>query len=114
MHNKSGAPVAFVEFTDIRLATHAMNALQGFILFSSSDRGGGIRIEYAKNKMGDISGGSSSGGSSSVGGSSINSQPLNHHHNHNHQHQHQNNHISQHHLQLHHHNNDIVNSIGHD
>lgn len=79
---------------DIHLATNAINALQGFILFSSPDRGG-IRIEYAKNKMGDISGGSSSAGSSSVGGSSINSQPLNHIH----------------HLQHQHNNHDIVNSV---
>lgn len=38
---------------DVRLATHAMNALQGYVLFSS-DRGG-MRIEYAKNKMGEVS-----------------------------------------------------------
>lgn len=30
-----------------------MNALQGYVLFSS-DRGG-MRIEYAKNKMGEVS-----------------------------------------------------------
>lgn len=50
-----------------------MNALQGYLLFSSTDRNGGIRIEYAKNKMGDISGSSSSsttGGGGSGGGSS--------------------------------------------
>ncbi|XP_076322773.1 protein couch potato-like isoform X2 [Tachypleus tridentatus] len=53
MHNKGGAPVAFVEYQDVRLASHAMNAFQGYVLFSS-DRGG-IRIEYAKNKMGEVS-----------------------------------------------------------
>ncbi|KAG8191364.1 hypothetical protein JTE90_006108 [Oedothorax gibbosus] len=53
MHNKGGAPVAFVEYQDIRLATHALQALQGYVLFSS-DRGG-LRIEYAKNKMGEVS-----------------------------------------------------------
>ncbi|XP_023226903.1 RNA-binding protein with multiple splicing 2-like isoform X2 [Centruroides sculpturatus] len=53
MHNKGGAPVAFVEYQDIRLAMHALNALQGYVLFSS-DRGG-VRIEYAKNKMGEMS-----------------------------------------------------------
>lgn len=53
MHNKGGAPVAFVEYQDVRLATHAMNALQGCVLFSS-DRGG-VRIEFAKNKMGEVS-----------------------------------------------------------
>ncbi|CAG2110782.1 unnamed protein product, partial [Medioppia subpectinata] len=51
MHNKGGAPVAFVEYTDVRLASHAMNALQAYVLFSS-DRGG-MRIEYARNKMGE-------------------------------------------------------------
>uniref|UniRef100_T1JF71 RRM domain-containing protein n=1 Tax=Strigamia maritima TaxID=126957 RepID=T1JF71_STRMM len=52
MHNKGGAPVAFVEYQDVRFATQAMTNLQGFILLSS-DRGG-IRIEYAKNKMGEV------------------------------------------------------------
>ncbi|GAB6019127.1 hypothetical protein CHUAL_000745 [Chamberlinius hualienensis] len=51
MHNKGGSPVAFVEYQDIRFAAQAMNSLQGFGLVSS-DRGG-IRIEYAKNKMGE-------------------------------------------------------------
>eukprot|EP00106_Octopus_bimaculoides_P016325 XP_014783767.1 PREDICTED: protein couch potato-like isoform X9 [Octopus bimaculoides] len=52
MHNKGGSPVAFVEFQDVRQATEAMNRLHGFVLLSS-DRGG-IRIEYAKNKMGEV------------------------------------------------------------
>lgn len=52
MHNKGGAPVAFVEYQDIRCAAQAMNSLQGFVLLSS-DRGG-VRIEYAKNKMGEV------------------------------------------------------------
>ncbi|ESO90845.1 hypothetical protein LOTGIDRAFT_122701, partial [Lottia gigantea] len=51
MHNKGGSPVAFVEFQDLRTATEAMARLQGFMLLSS-DRGG-IRIEYARNKMGE-------------------------------------------------------------
>ncbi|KAK7095917.1 hypothetical protein V1264_005271 [Littorina saxatilis] len=55
MHNKGGSPVAFVEFQDVRQATEAMGRLQGFVLLSS-DRGG-IRIEYAKNKMGEVVGG---------------------------------------------------------
>uniref|UniRef100_A0A915JUG5 RRM domain-containing protein n=1 Tax=Romanomermis culicivorax TaxID=13658 RepID=A0A915JUG5_ROMCU len=50
-HNKSGSPVAFVEYTEIRHAAQAMASLQGFTL-PSSDRGG-IRIEYAKHKMGE-------------------------------------------------------------
>ncbi|XP_064471487.1 protein couch potato-like isoform X2 [Ornithodoros turicata] len=53
MHNKGGAPVAFVEYQDVHHATHAMKALQGFQLFSS-DRGG-VRIEFAKNRMGEVS-----------------------------------------------------------
>ncbi|XP_062605423.1 U1 small nuclear ribonucleoprotein A-like isoform X7 [Saccostrea cucullata] len=52
MHNKGGSPVAFVEFQDVRQAGEAMGRLQGFVLLSS-DRGG-IRIEYAKNKMGEV------------------------------------------------------------
>ncbi|CAG5127268.1 unnamed protein product, partial [Candidula unifasciata] len=51
MHNKGGSPVAFVEFQDVRQAQEAMTRLQGFVLLSS-DRGG-IRIEYAKSKIGD-------------------------------------------------------------
>jgi hypothetical protein len=45
--------VIFVEFQDVRTAIMAMNNLQGFTL-PSSERGTGIRIEYAKTKMGDI------------------------------------------------------------
>ena len=37
---------------DIALATDAMNKLQGAVL-ASSERGG-IRIEYARTKMGDV------------------------------------------------------------
>ena len=52
MHNKAGAPVAFVEYRDVRTATDAMTRLQGFILLSSER--GGIRIEYAsKAKLGE-------------------------------------------------------------
>ncbi|KAK0424265.1 hypothetical protein QR680_008582 [Steinernema hermaphroditum] len=54
MHNKGGSSVAFVEFQDIRQATQALISLQGAQL-SSSERGG-LRIEYAKNKMGDVNG----------------------------------------------------------
>lgn len=52
MYNKGGSPVAFVEYQELRHATEALNRLQGFVLLSS-DRGG-IRIEYAKNKMGEV------------------------------------------------------------
>ncbi|KAK7085731.1 RNA-binding protein with multiple splicing 2 [Halocaridina rubra] len=51
MHTKGGTPVAFVEFSDVRCASAALTSLQGFVLVSS-DRGG-IRIEYAKSKMGE-------------------------------------------------------------
>ncbi|VDK42301.1 unnamed protein product [Anisakis simplex] len=54
MHTKGGSSVAFVEYSDIRQATQAMTSLQGFQI-SSSERGG-MRIEYAKNKMGDVNG----------------------------------------------------------
>ncbi|XP_064645689.1 protein couch potato-like isoform X1 [Lineus longissimus] len=53
MHNKGGPPVAFVEFTDVVSATEAMSALQGRFLLSSDQSRGGMRIEYAKNKMGE-------------------------------------------------------------
>lgn len=52
MHTKGGSPVAFVEFSDVRVASAALTALQGCAL-ASSDRGG-IRIEYAKTKMGEV------------------------------------------------------------
>uniref|UniRef100_A0AC34PXJ4 RRM domain-containing protein n=1 Tax=Panagrolaimus sp. JU765 TaxID=591449 RepID=A0AC34PXJ4_9BILA len=52
LNNKSSAPVAFVEFSDVRQASYALANLQGAQL-ASSERGGGIRIEYAKTKMGE-------------------------------------------------------------
>ena len=51
MYNKGGSPVAFVEYQDLKNASEALGRLQGFVLLSS-DRGG-IRIEYAKHKMGE-------------------------------------------------------------
>ncbi len=41
-----------VLFQDVRFAAEAMNRLQGFVLLSSER--GGIRIEYARNKMGEV------------------------------------------------------------
>lgn len=78
MHNKGGAPVAFVEYADVRCAAQALISLQGTYLLSS-DRGG-VRIEYARNKMaetvmngglsdGSPASGASSSSSSMVGGS---------------------------------------------
>ncbi|XP_052785667.1 protein couch potato-like isoform X9 [Mya arenaria] len=52
MYNKNGSPVCFVEYQEVKEANEAMSRLQGFVLLSS-DRGG-IRIEYAKHKMGEI------------------------------------------------------------
>jgi hypothetical protein len=54
MHNKGGSPVAFVEYQDVRQAAVALSSLQGFVL-NTTERGQGIRIEYAKTKMGDVS-----------------------------------------------------------
>lgn len=67
MHNKGGAPVAFVEYADVRCAAQALISLQGTYLLSS-DRGG-VRIEYARNKMAET-GGSNNGGSPTSGSSS--------------------------------------------
>uniref|UniRef100_A0A0E0LEW8 RRM domain-containing protein n=1 Tax=Oryza punctata TaxID=4537 RepID=A0A0E0LEW8_ORYPU len=50
MQNKSGAPVAFVDFKDMDSSTEAINRLQGVILYSST--GEGMRLEYAKSRMG--------------------------------------------------------------
>jgi hypothetical protein len=59
MHNKGGAPVAFVEYADVRFAAQALMALQGTYLLSS-DRGG-VRIEYARNKMAEAGNSPTSG-----------------------------------------------------
>nr|CAD1827724.1 unnamed protein product [Ananas comosus var. bracteatus] len=49
MQNKSGAPVAFVDFKDVNSSAAALNRLQGTILYSSEE---GMRLEYAKSRMG--------------------------------------------------------------
>uniref|UniRef100_A0A8R1DJK5 RRM domain-containing protein n=1 Tax=Caenorhabditis japonica TaxID=281687 RepID=A0A8R1DJK5_CAEJA len=54
LHNKNGSCVAFVEYSDLQKATQAMLSLQGFQV-SPNDRGG-LRIEYARNKMADVNG----------------------------------------------------------
>ncbi|KAM3709258.1 hypothetical protein ACB098_02G160600 [Castanea mollissima] len=51
MQNTYGAPVAFVDFQDTPSSTGAMNHLQGTILYSSP-AGEGMRLEYAKSRMG--------------------------------------------------------------
>lgn len=45
-----GSPMCFVEFEDIKNATHAMHALYGTMLSNSIK--GGIRISYSKNPLG--------------------------------------------------------------
>ncbi|KAL6873714.1 hypothetical protein ACP4OV_013796 [Aristida adscensionis] len=50
MQKKIGAPVAFVDYMDVSSSTEALNRLQGVILYSSP--GEGIRLEYAKSRMG--------------------------------------------------------------
>ncbi|XP_065184003.1 RNA-binding protein with multiple splicing 2-like isoform X2 [Sycon ciliatum] len=51
LHSKGSTPVAFVEFTDETFAHNSLVYLQGFQLLSSER--GGIRIEFARNRMGD-------------------------------------------------------------
>ncbi|XP_026394091.1 uncharacterized protein LOC113289127 isoform X2 [Papaver somniferum] len=50
MQNKNGAPVAFVDFQDIACSTSALNKLQDTVLYSFV--GEGMRLEYAKSRMG--------------------------------------------------------------
>lgn len=50
MQTKAGLPVAFVEFQDEACSTQALTQLQNYML-PSSDRGG-MRLEYAKSRMG--------------------------------------------------------------
>lgn len=51
MQSTYGAPVAFVDFQDVASSTDALNSLQGVILLSSpADEG--MRLEYAKSRMG--------------------------------------------------------------
>uniref|UniRef100_A0A6N2M3E3 RRM domain-containing protein n=1 Tax=Salix viminalis TaxID=40686 RepID=A0A6N2M3E3_SALVM len=51
MQSTYGAPVAFVDFQDTASSTGALNHLQGTILYSSV-AGEGMRLEYAKSRMG--------------------------------------------------------------
>ncbi|XP_074564992.1 uncharacterized protein LOC141821466 [Curcuma longa] len=50
MQNKKSVPVAFVDFEDVKSSTAAFNHLQGTILDSSGRDG--MRLEYAKTRMG--------------------------------------------------------------
>lgn len=51
MQSTYGTPVAFVDFQDTPCSTGALNHLQGTVLYSSP-AGEGMRIEYAKSRMG--------------------------------------------------------------
>ncbi|XP_054775961.1 RNA-binding protein L isoform X4 [Prosopis cineraria] len=51
MQSTYGAPVAFVDFQDVASSTGALNSLQGTVLFSSA-AGEGMRLAYAKSRMG--------------------------------------------------------------
>ncbi|XP_078356728.1 RNA-binding protein with multiple splicing 2-like isoform X2 [Oculina patagonica] len=53
MHSKGSSPVCFVEYLDVFTATNAMHTLRGHIMPSSIEKGG-IRIEYARTKMGEV------------------------------------------------------------
>lgn len=61
MHSKGGAPVAFVEFAEIAHAVAAMQSMQGYNLIANVGMnaaqnvggGNGIRIEFAKTRMGE-------------------------------------------------------------
>jgi len=48
MSQKDGAPICFVEYSDISCSTNSMNSFQGFMVGPSP-----IRIEYAKARMGE-------------------------------------------------------------
>ncbi|XXG63812.1 hypothetical protein AAC387_Pa05g1914 [Persea americana] len=50
MQNKRGVPVAFVDFQDVASSTVALRFLQGSPQFSLD--GEGMRLEYAKSRMG--------------------------------------------------------------
>ncbi|KAL5469296.1 hypothetical protein EMCRGX_G030538 [Ephydatia muelleri] len=52
LYTRSGPPVCFAEFRDVECATSAMEKFQGHML-ASSKRNSGIRIEYAKQRMGE-------------------------------------------------------------
>eukprot|EP01135_Chromosphaera_perkinsii_P009582 Nk52_evm32s1810 gene=Nk52_evmTU32s1810 len=53
LHHKGSTVVSFVEFEDVDCAARSMGALQGATLSPTGMERGGIRIEFAKNKMGE-------------------------------------------------------------
>jgi hypothetical protein len=56
MHTKRGSPVAFVEFYEVSQAIIAMQQFQGYMLTANNGAGTGIRIEFAKTRMGETNG----------------------------------------------------------
>lgn len=52
LFTRGGPPVAFVEFKTVECATSAMEKLQGYVL-PNTKRVSGIRIEYARQRMGE-------------------------------------------------------------
>lgn len=54
LRNKNTTPVAFVEYGEVLYAMQARNTLSGQLLATSEN--GGMRIEYARNKMGETGG----------------------------------------------------------
>lgn len=53
MLHKGNAPCSFVEYQDVFSATQAMTMLQGHVMQPSDGVRGGIRIEYARSRMGE-------------------------------------------------------------
>ncbi|XP_073154788.1 uncharacterized protein [Henckelia pumila] len=51
MQSTYGAPVSFVDFQDTACSTEALSRLQGTVLYSSTS-GEGMRLEFAKSRMG--------------------------------------------------------------
>jgi hypothetical protein len=52
LRNKGTTPVSFVEYTDVMSASQAKALLHGQVLASCEN--GGIRIEFARNRMGEM------------------------------------------------------------
>ncbi|KAG9160539.1 hypothetical protein Leryth_027449 [Lithospermum erythrorhizon] len=51
MQSTYGTPVAFIDFQDTACSTEALNHLHGTTLYSSPSSEG-MRLEYAKSRMG--------------------------------------------------------------
>jgi len=51
----SGGQFCFVEYQDVSCSTEAMNGLQGWVPGTAERSASGMRVEYAKNKIGEMS-----------------------------------------------------------